>query len=473
MVSPGRRPGLHAALLALGLAGVVAVAHGRQEDFPHEEHAGLFPLCEGCHEGVLAGDSATFYPPATTCEGCHDGTREPRVEYEQPMPDAVSLLRFDHPEHDAETGQDLACESCHARDGARRMEVRQAVVDQCLECHEHAAPDHLVAADCVRCHTTFAASGLPPSRALDLPVPDPHRADDFLLEGHGQSAQANPARCSVCHVRDRCVACHVDPQAAPALAQVTAAPGRVALPEEPARYPEPPSHRDPGWLEAHGPLATAAPASCSTCHTQQSCTSCHRAATPAAVADMPVAGPGAAPGVVRGRVAPGSHYTPGFETEHGTLAAAAPAQCAACHTRTDCESCHNTAARAPFHPQNFAFDHASAAYGRRLECSSCHSTERFCRDCHSEAGMRASGRLTAGFHDAEPLWLLRHGQAARQGLESCTSCHTQRDCMQCHSELGAFKVSPHGPGFDARRAQKKNARVCFACHLDNPLAESP
>jgi hypothetical protein len=82
---------------------------------------------------------------------------------------------------------------------------------------------------------------------------------------------------------------------------------------------------------------------------------------------------------------------------------------------------------------------------------------------------RTGGRLGRGFHDAEPLWLLRHGQAARQGLESCASCHEQSQCMQCHSALGAFKVSPHGPDFDPRRAQKRNAAICLVCHLTDPL----
>jgi hypothetical protein len=116
--------------------------------------------------------------------------------------------------------------------------------------------------------------------------------------------------------------------------------------------------------------------------------------------------------------------------------------------------------------------HSAEAYGRRLECSNCHDSRVFCADCHASAGMspaRTGGRLGRGFHDAEPLWLLRHGQAARQGLESCASCHEQSQCMQCHSALGAFKVSPHGPDFDPRRAQKRNAAICLVCHLTDPL----
>jgi hypothetical protein len=122
-----------------------------------------------------------------------------------------------------------------------------------------------------------------------------------------------------------------------------------------------------------------------------------------------------------------------------------------------------------FHPPNYVLRHSAEAYGRRLDCASCHNTQLFCRDCHVSSGRGATGRLGPGYHDAEPVWLLRHGQAARQTLESCTSCHTQRDCMQCHSQLGAFRVSPHGPNFDARRAQRANPQICRACHLGDPL----
>ena len=144
------------------------------------------------------------------------------------------------------------------------------------------------------------------------------------------------------------------------------------------------------------------------------------------------------------------------------------ANCTTCHVRVECEACHSAPDRAPFHPSNFESRHAAASYARQLECSSCHSTERFCRDCHQQLGMRSEGRLGSGFHDAEPLWLLRHGQAARQGLESCASCHQQTDCLQCHSTVGAFQVSPHGPGFDPERARSRNPAICFVCHVTVP-----
>jgi predicted CXXCH cytochrome family protein len=75
---------------------------------------------------------------------------------------------------------------------------------------------------------------------------------------------------------------------------------------------------------------------------------------------------------------------------------------------------------------------------------------------------RLGGR---GYHDAFPSFGLGHGQAARQSLESCASCHAERDCTSCHSAVaGGFRFSPHGPGFNADRLRKKNPGLCVACH---------
>jgi hypothetical protein len=156
---------------------------------------------------------------------------------------------------------------------------------------------------------------------------------------------------------------------------------------------------------------------------------------------------------------------------HATLAAADAARCASCHTEPFCVQCHQAPQRPAYHESNFLASHASSAWRRSLECSSCHETQTFCRSCHLQAGFGAQGRLNAGFHDAEPLWLLRHGQPARQALESCASCHSQRNCLQCHSQLGAFRVSPHGPGFDAQRAWARSPRTCSLCHIGRPLGE--
>jgi predicted CXXCH cytochrome family protein len=460
-------------LVALGLAVVatsVLLVAGRQEQFPHDLHARLFPLCIGCHEGAETGDPITLYPPPASCAGCHDGVIEPLVDWTGPAPHPTNL-DFTHPGHAAalqSAGEaSLECGECHNPVGAERMTVVRSDPQMCLSCHAHAAADHYVDANCQTCHVAFVQSDLPPAMLGTLPVPDDHDVPGFMLQWHGEQAQANIQRCAVCHTQERCTSCHVNAADVPAIAEMPAAPGDWVLPAWTAVYPVPPSHLERGWIEDHG--ADASRQQCAACHTRDDCTSCHVQPVPPVIDELTPRGAVLAPGVVTQRQMPASHASRFFETQHAALAASQPESCNACHTRTFCSDCHDAPAGPSYHPRNFAAQHASAAYGRRLECSTCHEVRTFCRSCHIAQGMEAEGRLNPGFHDAEPLWLLRHARAARQGLESCTSCHTQRDCMQCHSQIGAFQVSPHGPNFDARRAQRRNPVICFACHVDDPL----
>lgn len=556
------------ALLALAItaAGLAGVAQ-RQQDFPHEQHANLFPLCEGCHEGVPDGNRAEFYPEPAQCAGCHDGTEQPRVEWRGPTeePDNVDFTHPEHPGVGEEEGGEITCSTCHTPAGAPRMAVAERpVVPQCLACHDHRANDHYVDADCETCHIPLAVAPFDQARIVALPEPADHDLEAFLSDVHGELAREDITRCAVCHTRERCESCHVDAGDVAAIGSMPAATGIVAqsLPPFDARYPVPASHLEPEFVFDHG--AEAAAGSCASCHTRESCTTCHVSPQPEEIRTLASRADVSAPGVRVTRRAPPSHQAPLFDIEHGNEAGANGASCSACHTRTMCTDCHGAAlagvttadaagiaapiaglaaaidrsgaqrgglagahtrheqlarsgaGSAPasampgdvggyrgaagiraasaaaaqqdtgtarerrrtgvpgaFHPANFMARHSAEAYGRRLECSNCHDQRLFCADCHRSAGMSpgtAPGRLGPGFHDAEPLWLLRHGQAARQGLESCASCHAQNECMQCHSVLGAFKVSPHGPNFDARRAQQRNAAVCLVCHVTDPLS---
>jgi hypothetical protein len=456
-------------LAVLAIAGAVALRAARQDTFPHLEHARLFPLCEGCHTGIPTGDSAAFYPLPAQCAGCHDGVDLGRVAWAGPSPAPVNNLDFSHPAHLAATGAQgevLDCTTCHTRPGAPRMAVEYAVAERCFDCHAHAARDHYVDADCATCHVPLAETRFALAAVATLPAD--HRGGDFLRERHGELARAEPARCSTCHTRERCESCHVDPRAVPAIATIPAAPAAMAVPQFAAHYFIPPSHMQPDWMLRHG-RAAADVRQCSTCHAREDCAACHLETPPAAVEQLPSRRRVQAPGVILARSAPESHAAPFFERDHGGVAGASPAGCTQCHSRRMCEECHNAPSRPGFHPPNFTARHASATWGQRMECQSCHERRVFCRECHEQAGMQTVGRLGPGFHDAEPLWLLRHGGPARQGLESCATCHGQRDCTQCHSQVGAFQISPHGPGFDARRAQRRNPQVCFACHLTDPL----
>lgn len=524
----GRRPGgrwgwgvvftLLAALSADALAAQRGQEQQEESPFPHEDHVGLFPVCDGCHSGIPEGDREAFHPGPADCASCHDGVERGEVDW-SPPPRPASSLDFTHEIHAAELVREgegeLACAACHSAGGGelRMLQVRRGRPGACLSCHGHEADSHYDDAACATCHVRLGESGLGPARLEALPEPGSHDNPAFLAGIHADEARADPARCATCHVRDRCASCHVDAGLQP-IESVAPAPAGMELPAFEARYPTPEDHLDPAWLREHDVRARRE--SCGTCHTRNDCASCHREPLPDAAASLPARGDVRAPGAALVRTPPESHRAPAFVESHATPAAASSDACATCHTESFCTTCHagsvdgEADARGPdggtsrsrtparpsddhprvppgavsgpipepvgesgFHPPNYSIRHAADAWGRTQECASCHSTEVFCRNCHMESGVASQGRPGPGYHNAVPLWLFRHGQAARQGLESCASCHSESQCLRCHSQVGAFRVSPHGPDFDAERARQRNPVICFACHLSDPLAEPP
>ena len=512
----------------------------RERRFPHAAHAGLFPTCVGCHEGVVTGATAKRFPEPASCNGCHDGSPVPRVEWAGPTP-APSNLRFSHVEHAREVRADsqraggvapdsaFQCQACHGQEGdVRFLAVARARPARCLECHAHEAPAHLDArADCRTCHVPLAqATALSAQRIADFPRPPSHDAPDFLLN-HAPGDERALASCATCHAQESCARCHVNARSQPRIAALQPD-ARVAtlVSGRPGEWPEPPSHQGRDWPWAHGEDATRDIESCATCHAQPSCRACHIGpGADAVIRRLPAPDRGGAPGVRLERAtstaslrpmhrssgAPGTgsaptgrHYegdviieqpaaavlasvsssgahadTAGrrivrvhaadYARVHGTEASARQMDCTSCHVQKFCSDCHAGEGRRRFHQANFVQRHAPEAWGREQDCASCHNPEAFCRSCHESSGLASRGGLTSAYHTRQPGWLLQHGQAARQGLESCTTCHSQRDCMQCHSRAG-WNVSPHGPGFDAEQMQRRAPGTCTTCHAGNPLA---
>ncbi|MCA9738419.1 MAG: hypothetical protein R3E98_06500 [Gemmatimonadota bacterium] len=466
---------LSAWIVAAAGAGGLAVGAAAQEPpevpFPHEEHAGLFPLCASCHAGAeVAAGSVALYPEPTRCAQCHDGVDEARVTWAAPST-PPSNVRFAHGVHEArvETAGDsaLACATCHAPRPDDAWAVQRAVTDSCWTCHAHPATEHYADAECSTCHVPLAETRFPVARVAALPEPPDHDRPDFLAESHGAGLIPDDlARCATCHTQERCTSCHV--RTIEQIAAMPVASATLELPPFDAHYPTPASHLEPGFAWAHAPEPDLGATACGTCHTQDDCTSCHVAPIPVPVQPLPSRSATRAPGVGLVRAEPDSHLRPFFATDHGALAAGSLASCSGCHTTETCTQCHDAPRSGGFHPSAFAARHAAEAFGATMDCATCHSTEAFCRACHVEAGLGSTGRLGPGYHDAEPLWLLRHGQPARQALESCAGCHQQRDCLQCHSTTGSFQVSPHGPDFDADRAWERSAPTCLACHVADP-----
>jgi hypothetical protein len=466
------RPSRIAALLAgIGLLGAAAVV---APPFDHWQHRTLFVSCNTCHAGVEA-PSRPLWPTQADCASCHDDRVEKRVAWTAPLGPPPGNLRFEHPTHAQamrSAGRDTAagCADCHASASAEWMRVQRAVVANCLECHG-VRTDHFDAPDsaCAQCHVPFwDAPSLPEARVAGWGAPASHK-DQAFIEKHGELAtpDAGPgvaASCATCHARDFCMNCHVNAPEEPAIQALHGDPRSLALAANDLKAPA--SHQAGGFLQTHGGTAAAPGARCAVGHTQESCTTCHIVG-PTEANLVPAAGPGRGAGARLVRARPASHGRD-FIDAHGAPANAAPATCAGCHVREQCIDCHrpNAAAQAGYHPADYLARHPVAAYGREVSCADCHNTGQFCQSCHAQAGLRSSGTLgTRGtFHDAGKTFVVGHGQAARQSLESCVSCHSERDCLTCHSAVGGRRFNPHGPGWDAERMQKQNPQMCTACH---------
>jgi predicted CXXCH cytochrome family protein len=456
--------------------------------FPHRLHEGLFPECTVCHRGVQTGVAADMYPAPAACANCHDGKVQPRVGWQGPAP-RYSNLAFSHPRHQQSVdsaGETTACLDCHRTPGQQgSMAVSGPQPELCLRCHEHAAAQHMaLGAHCTTCHLPLTQTSVPASWIAALPKPPDHSAPDFLLQHAPSSPAAAAGRCAVCHARQSCERCHLNAAAVPAIQalQPDERVARLTKGRAPV-YPKPPTHDSDSWQWKHGLVAKRvvgvgasaagtpavtigagpASASCSDCHVQASCRSCHRGGSTAAIDALPKPGPDSIYGV---RIPPRPVHGVGFLKDHPAQAAAGVA-CGACHSRRFCVDCHQ-GQQARYHPPDFVEQHGPEAYGTDTQCSACHNTESFCRTCHMQTGRGARTRTGAAFHNAQPLWLLNHGQAARQGLEACTACHTQASCAECHSATGGWGVNPHPANFDAQRAEQLNPQSCLECHAELP-----
>ena len=234
---------------------------------------------------------------------------------------------------------------------------------------------------------------------------------------------------------------------------------------QPIAAQAPESHQSGDWLQRHGTLVRQDASECKVCHTRENCLKCH-VGTPQVADGFLPASSGQAVGMPVQRHAPPSHDG-GFRNRHASQAAASPQTCAACHVRSDCLDCHRPDAGSGgggYHPAGFLSRHPASAYSRETSCSDCHSAQAFCAACHKQAQLAVEGPIGRGYHDAKQFFVVGHGQAARQSLESCVSCHTERDCLTCHGGSAARRLTPHGPDFDADRMKKRNPDMCAVCH---------
>ncbi len=457
------------------LAAVGRVIASRSSDrFDHRQHEKLFPSCESCHAGAVSA-GASLWPAPESCAACHDGTVADSVPWSPPAGARASNLAFSHSTHEdamragSVPDSTARCAACHVPAGGERMDVKVAVVGQCLDCHRQ-GPDHLALPDtaCAACHLSLAsATTLSMERIAAFPIPESHGNPRFLPVTHAELARGGgsdspvAASCATCHAREFCTQCHVDALEQPSIQALAS--DRRSLAHR-ATLVAPASHASAAFGARHGALATSREASCQTCHTRESCTACH-VIPPNGSDRLAAVATGRGLGARIARVRPVTHGT-NFAETHAAPAAASPRTCAACHARAQCLDCHrpDAGAAGSYHPAGFLVRHPAAAYSRETSCADCHSTTGFCAACHQQAGLVAQRTLRPGFHDSKQFFLAGHGQAARQSLETCVGCHTERDCLTCHSAQGGRRFNPHGPGFDADRLKRKNPEMCTACH---------
>ncbi len=453
-------------LLVLAATGTL-VAQRDPDQFDHAKHSKLFPSCASCHAGAVDSTAKLLPEPAVACASCHDGRDQRTIGWSPRAGPRASNLRYTHQAHP----KGAACLACHADPATPWMTVRAATPQGCFACHG-TRTEHLAQADstCAVCHRTLAETPavFTAAQVAHFPAPPSHRVTGFGSDGgHGAAARAGDRSCATCHARDFCAECHVNGSSVASIAALAPDPRSLAVKivlERPA------SHSRSTFERAHGGQARASIQVCATCHTQPSCTACH-ASTPKAAQSLVVVDPRPGHEGPVTRTLPSSHRTANWASTHGSLASARPQSCTACHARSDCLDCHraDAATRAgSYHPTGFLASHPAQAYGRESSCTDCHNTQAFCQDCHRQAGVVASARLRGGFHDSKQAFSLGHGQAARQSLESCVSCHAERDCLACHSSTRGRGFDPHGPGFDAERLKKKNRGMCVACHAVVP-----
>jgi hypothetical protein len=455
-----------AVLVLLGTVAWVAPRTQRPQVFPHARHEGLFPTCAGCHQGIPTGDSATFFPDSSVCVACHNGTVQVRIQWTKPEA-APTNLRFthqDHPMRPEGSTAGVTCLTCHRQPGATgRMSVGPADPDACLACHR--ADSHLAQGrDCLKCHVPVTeAKGLSAAAVKNFPKPAWH-GDSTFLTSHAPTVDEATRSCSVCHARESCERCHLNAAAVKPIASLgrDARVARSVAGEAPT-YPIPRSHRSAAWSTSHGSVARGGVGECANCHVQANCRLCHQTGNDELFNRLPSRPSGDPRGVHMSATAAQVHPA-GWTTHHGAEAADGGATCASCHAQDFCVRCHAGQTTPSFHPPNFLQMHGPDAYGPDVECVSCHNTEAFCRTCHAGVGLASGSRLTVAFHTANPNWLVGHGQAARQGLQGCVTCHSESDCMQCHSAVGGWGINPHGPDFDPSRLRSVAPFSCLPCH---------
>jgi len=173
-----------------------------------------------------------------------------------------------------------------------------------------------------------------------------------------------------------------------------------------------------------------------------------------------------------------------FVLEHRFAARSSVDSCMVCHTQSQCVACHNATPpvrvevqqpmavdRNLIHRNDFLSRHNLEAQADPAQCMRCHGNS-FCSDCHKAQNLTPSGDNPRNPHPATGFvqrgGAAFHGEAARQNVSQCASCHDQgpeTNCINCH-RVGAAGGNPHPPGWvmDHNRQDIRLNGMCMYCH---------
>jgi hypothetical protein len=255
-------------------------------DVCHRAKAPKVKPIDGAYHPILrvkpAEPAIKMYPDKPTSMGqciyCH-----PDVDRFMP-----GRIIFEHAEHLKRNFQCTACHPTFGHDTAGKP--KRPDMASCYRCHglQHGAQGSVATEDCGKCHP----------KGFDLKPPDHTR--QFAMEGHAKRAVKDGAYCAMCHRIDFCNECHNGKRP---LADGSAP--RKVIPKD---------HKKAAWRGQHGQQFLAQKGMCASCHTADSCETCHKTPMP---------------------------HPPGWLANHNS-SGISHEDCNVCHTNRDsCQQCHH------------------------------------------------------------------------------------------------------------------------------------
>jgi hypothetical protein len=340
--------------------------------------------CLACHqnrEGVhLAQDAA--------CTTCHTSlAQSPALSKSQiaafPTPAWHTTPGFLSAHAPKTAGAVAQCATCHSRESCQRCHANARAVPAIMQLATDARVKELV-------------HGL----AATYPTPASHDVERWRTS-HGAAALASASGqgCANCHTQPACKSCHVGGKGTSGRANDVI-----------AALPVPVKDGAPGvqlasvrvhaadFLAHHKTTAASGRLTCTQCHQQRECASCHAGNS-------------------------SRRYHPlDFSSRHATSAYAQDQTCANCHrTENFCRSCHlqnkvtaKGARTGTAHTGQplWLLQHGQAARLNLTGCTTCHQ-QRDCLRCHGNSGLHVNPH-GPGFDAA--------GMSSRN-KQMCATCH--------------------------------------------------